>query len=249
VIRALTLGMLMLAALPARPPAVIADKIVKDTFKSNGDERTYYLFIPENPRKEPAPLIILLHGSGRDGRILVEHWKGLAEREGIVLAGPDAAVRDGWSMSDDGPVLLRHLVEGLKLKTAFDPRRVYIFGHSAGAIHGLTMAVLESEYFAAVAAHAGVLQPAYGSFAARAPRKTPIGIWVGTNDRLFPLEKVRATRDALNEQGFNAELTEISGHTHDYYSRSSQINKGVWEFLKDKRLDKDPQYQDYVVGR
>ncbi len=57
------------------------------------------------------------------------------------------------------------------------------------------------------------------------------------------------SRDALNEQGFNAELTEINGHTHDYYGSSSAINKSVWAFLKDKHLERDPQYQDYAIPR
>jgi poly(3-hydroxybutyrate) depolymerase len=241
-IRSVCLAILVSLTLPVAP----GDKIVKDTFAG---DRPVYLFVPERSTESPAPLIILLHGSGRDGRILVEHWQSLAKKEGIVLAGPDANVRDGWSMSEDGPLLLRRLVEGLKTKAPFDPRRVYVFGHSAGAVHALTMGVLESEYFAAVAAHAGVLSPAAFPMIGQAQRKIPMAIWVGTNDRFFPIPQVRATRDALNAQGFNTELTEINGHTHDYYSRSSDINKKVWEFLKSKRLEKDPQYQDYVIGR
>jgi poly(3-hydroxybutyrate) depolymerase len=226
-----------------------AEKTVKETMTSGGASRTYYLFVPESAKDKPSPLIILLHGSGRDGRILVDHWEPLAKKEGIVLAGPDATVRDGWGMRDDGPLFLRHLFEEIKGKHSIDQRRVYIFGHSAGAVHGLTMAILESEYFAAVAVHAGALAPDMMSFIPRAARKIPIAIWVGTNDRFFPPKAVRATRDALNQHGFNAELTEINGHTHNYYGRSPEINTSVWAFLKDKRLDRDPQYQDYVIFR
>ena len=35
---------------------------------------------PRQARAETAPLIVTLHGSGRDGRILVEHWLGLAKK-------------------------------------------------------------------------------------------------------------------------------------------------------------------------
>ena len=226
-----------------------AEKTSKHTVISNGAGRTYYLFVPDSAKDKPAPLIILLHGSGRDGKILVDHWESLAKKEGIILAGPDATARAGWGMSEDGPPLLRDLLEAINEKQAVDLKRVYIFGHSAGAIHGLKIGILESEYFAAVAVHAGALEPQFGLYMKRAPRKIPIAIWVGTNDSFFPLAPVRATRDALNQQGFNAELTEITGHTHDYYGRSSWINKHVWDFLKDKHLDNDPQYQDYVVSR
>jgi poly(3-hydroxybutyrate) depolymerase len=226
-----------------------AERITKETVSSQGTERIVYKFVPDSSVGKAAPVLILLHGSGRDGRILVEHWQGVARKEGIILVGPDATVRDGWGMRGDGPVLFRDLVDALHAKHEIDNRRVYVFGHSAGAIHGLAIGILESEYFAAVAAHAGVISPDASMRAGRAPRKVPIAMWVGTDDRLFPLANVRASRDFLNDHGYNAELTEIPRHTHDYYRRSSDINKAAWLFLKEKRLDKDPQYQHYVFSR
>jgi poly(3-hydroxybutyrate) depolymerase len=228
---------------------VRAAKIVKETMGASGENRPYYLYVPDSVKDNPPPLVILLHGSGRDGRILVEHWESIAKKEGIVLAGPDANVREGWSNRDDGPLFFRRLVETLQAKLSFDPRRMYLFGHSAGAVHGIGMGILESEYFAAVAVHAGSLAPLYSMYAAKAPRKIPMAIWVGTNDQFFPLKAVRGSRDYLNEEGFKVELTEIAGHTHNYYGRSGEINKAAWAFLSRHRLDKDPQYQDYVIQR
>jgi poly(3-hydroxybutyrate) depolymerase len=65
-------------------------------------------------------------------------------------------VRDGWNMGKDSPLLLKDLVDDVKTKYAIDPRRVYLFGHSAGAIHALKIGVLESEYFAAIAVTRGL---------------------------------------------------------------------------------------------
>ena len=237
--------LLLALTLAATPPAA---KVNKETFPSAGVTRTVYTFVPDQVVGKPAPVIITLHGSGRDGRILVDNWKSLAEKEGIILAGLDATVRDGWHLATDGPNLLRDLVEYLK-KHSIDPRRVYLFGHSAGAIHGLGLGVLESEYFAAVAVHAGVLFKELGAYAKDAPRKIPVALWVGTNDRFFPLEQVRATRDALKAFGYPVELTEIPGHTHDYYGRSSQINKEVWAFLQQHRLAADPKFQVYEINK
>ena len=229
---------------PAPPP----DKIVKETFGAGGKTRAYYLLVPGKLKPDDlAPLIVLLHGSGRDGASLAGPWAALAKENGIILAAPDAVTRQGWSMSDDGADFLYALVEMLRVQYPIDPRRIYLFGHSAGAVHGLAMSILESEYFAAAAVHAGALPSQVVPFLERAPRKIPIAIWVGTNDHFFPLPAVRATRDALNANGFAAELTEIGGHTHAYYDRASEINRKVWQFLQKHRLDADPKYQKYEV--
>ncbi len=144
----------------------------------------------------------------------------------------------------DGPDFLHDLVESIKSKYTIDPRRVYLFGHSGGAIFALYMSLFESQYFAATAIHAGALHkqdPAIGL----AKRKTPIAIFVGTRDPLFPLEDVRGTRDDLTSQGFAVELTEVPGHDHNYYDLASKVNQSAWGFLKKHQLNEDPQYEQY----
>lgn len=235
-------------ALSIGQPAATTNTIVKETFGAGGKTRTYYLFVPQTATEDrPAPLLVLLHGSGRDGRTLMDPWAPFAKEQGIILAAPDAVNREGWNMREDGPAFLYALIEMLRVQHPVDPRRIYLFGHSAGAVHGLAMALLESEYFAAAGVHAGLLPQNVVPFIDRAPRKIPIAIWVGTNDHFFPLPAVRATRDALNSQGFAAELTEISGHTHWYYDRAPAINRKVWEFFQKHRLPDDPKYQQYDI--
>lgn len=227
-------------------PSVTAQKVVKETVRSQDKERAYYLFVPEKLDKaKPGPLVVMLHGSGRNGLTLVDKWKDLAKAEGIILVGPDASNSQGWLIPEDAPEFIYDLTESIKTKYPVNPRRVYLFGHSAGAVIALYLSFLESEYFAATAIHAGALRPDDGPFIERAKRKTPISIFVGTNDAFFPLSAVRATRDMLNTYGFKAELTEIKGHTHDYYGRSVEINKSVWEFLTKHELSADPKYQQH----
>jgi poly(3-hydroxybutyrate) depolymerase len=239
----------LLAILLCALPAGAAEKIEKLTFGSGGKNRTYYLFVPEKARAGSAPILILLHGSGRDGKSLADPWQRLASKQGIILVAPDASDKAGWWVPEDGPDLLYDLAEQVRLQYHADARRIYIFGHSAGAGMGMEMALLESEYFAAVAVHAGSLDPVYYPYADAAPRKTPLGIWVGTQDELVPLNVVRATRDALTERGFTVKLTEIPRHTHWYYDTAQAINEEVWAFLSANRLERDPQYQRYQVSR
>ena len=228
-------------------PVAAEAKVERLTFGSGGATRSYYLFIPDKAAGGPAPLLLLLHGSGHDGKSLIDPWLNLAKSEGIVLVAPDASNPQAWRIPQEGPDFFHDLVELVRISHAdvVDDRRIYVFGHSAGAMHGLDMGVLESEYFAAVAVHAGVLNAQTAAMLDQVPRKIPMAIWVGTNDALFPLAAVRRTRDVLNARGFNTQLTEIKNHTHDYYGSSSSINKEVWAFLRQHKLAADPKFQAY----
>ncbi len=223
------------------------DEIVKNTIDSEGKKRSYYLFVPKSDKPtEPAALIVMLHGSGRNGRVLLEHWQKLAQREGVILAGPDSRSSSSWAIPEDGPGFLRDLVEEIKAKQPVDPRRVYLFGHSAGAIFGLFISALESEYFTAAAVSAGAIKKENYSLIDQSERKVPVALFVGTKDPLFPLSEVRRTRDAFAERGFPVKLMEIAGLDHNYYSRSAEINEQAWEFLKTHRLAAAPKYKEHL---
>jgi poly(3-hydroxybutyrate) depolymerase len=227
-------------------------KITKESLTSGEKKRSYYLYVPKKvaESKTPAPLVVTLHGTGRNGRILVEHWQELADKEGIILAGPDSMNADSttgntWEIPRDGPVFLRDVVEDVKSKQSVNARRVYLFGHSAGGGFAIYMSVTESEYYAAAFVHAGAVPEAGRQAFDMATRKIPLAIAVGTEDPLFPLTLVRSTRDALVKRGFDVPLTEIPNHNHNYYGRSKEINTLAWEFLKDKELKDAPKFTEY----
>src|SRR5688572_10025780 len=113
-------SLLALAVLLAVP---VAAQITKETLDAGGVKRTFYLFVPDKLDAKPAPLIVTLHGSGRDGKILLDHWKDLASKEGIIVTGPDATERSGWHPATDGPAFLHALIEHLKAKQPVDPKR------------------------------------------------------------------------------------------------------------------------------
>lgn len=224
--------------------AVGKDDVTKELITSNGKTRPYYLYVPSTV-KAPAPLIIMLHGSNRTGVTLVEKWKDFARKEGIIIAGPDASNLKGWGWPQDGPDYLHDLVEELKSKYPVNPRRVYLFGHSAGAIFALQMALMESQYFAATAIHAGALRDDDMNLMDLAKRKIPFSIQVGDNDEFFPVKIVRATSDALKAKGFTVDLVEIPNHDHWYYDQAPKFNQTAWNFLKQYELNADPVYQKY----
>jgi poly(3-hydroxybutyrate) depolymerase len=107
-------------------------KVTKRALVVDGQPRGYFLFVPTG-LTSPAPLLVLFHGSGRDGLSLIEPWKKQAEQEGIVLVGPNARNSAEWATPVDGPKFVIDVVEAVKKAHPINPRRVYLFGHSAGA--------------------------------------------------------------------------------------------------------------------
>jgi poly(3-hydroxybutyrate) depolymerase len=238
----ITLAVAIVACVSA--PAV-AQKSEKHTIAIDGRQRTY-LSLPVAPGGEPAPLLLLLHGSGRDAASIFDPWQSLAKKERIVLVAPNSFNPAGWNLATDGPDVLRQIIEDVTARGGVDPRRMYIFGHSAGGHHGIDMALLESEYFAAVAVHAGVVMEP-GAIQPRADRKIPVSMWNGHDDRNEPIEGARSTLNTLKNAGFPVVLTEIPRHTHDYYESAGWLNKDVWQALKDATLPADPKFKSYSI--
>ncbi len=194
-----------------------------------------YRFLAPSPTVT-SPLILLLHGAGDDAENFIDPWKKLAKKEGIVLIAPQLN-RDP-KFEDVALATFRCMIDDAAKQASIDRQRIYIFGHSAGGYLAYDGAALDSEYYAAVAVHAMEINPDYAWVVKRAKRKTPIAIYIGDSDQFFSEERARRTRDLLMNAGFPVRYTELKGHDHNYYAISDKINEDVWQFLKDKHLDK-----------
>jgi len=229
------------------PLTASTSKITKQTIEFNGKKRVYYLYVAENVASKP-PLIVTLHGSGRDGLSLVEKWKDIADQEGFIVAGPDAMNSAEWNSTDDGADFLRVIVEQLESKYAIDPKRVFLFGHSAGAVYALNLSMTESEYFAATAVHAGSWRSNEEfDYVHLAKRKTPIAIFIGDVDQYFPIDSVKKTEELLKANQFPVQVTIMKGHDHWYYDLAPDINRNAWAFLKQHSLNAEPKFTEYAT--
>ena len=222
--------------------AAASGEVRKESLKIDGRQHVYFVFVPHTPPgPSGAPLLMLLHGSGHDGLSLLDPWKELASKEGIVLVAPNSINPAEWQAPVDGPEPLVAIADAVRRKYAVDPQRVYLFGHSGGAAFALLMALAKQDYFAAIAVHAAALHPKAEALVQEVTHKTPIQLQVGTADQYFPLAAVRHTRDLFAAAGFAFELKEIPQHDHNYYAISGQVNRDAWAFLKDKTLVAAPQ--------
>lgn len=211
------------------------------------DVQRNYVLCPPAEMKLGLPMLLLLHGSGSNGAYVASLWKDFAAHEGIILVAPDALRNDAWHLKGDGPDFLHAIVNDVQSRYAADRRRLYLFGQSGGAVYALTLAMLESQYFAGVAIHAGAWRTAPEFHAiAFARRKVPIKIIVGDRDEYFSMAAVERTGDALKEASFPAEIEIVPGQHHGFIPETATgTEESAWRFLAPITLPDAPIFVQY----
>ncbi|HEY7545398.1 MAG TPA: dienelactone hydrolase family protein [Blastocatellia bacterium] len=217
-----------LASAPEKKP------VREEQFMLKGKKRVYYLFAPAS--STPLPLVVPLLGKGRDAKKAIEKWQELAARENFVVASPMALNRSGWSGVTESPEFFRALIESIKAKCAINTQKIYLFGHKESATMAIALGLIESEYYAAVVSYFGSLDTFSYHLIERAKRKIPVGMLIGRDDPFFPLETIKATRDALNARNFPVEIVQIPGHDNDYNRGFDLVNRAAWDFFKAYQL-------------
>jgi len=226
--------------------AGLSEVDLRATVTSGGHERGYRVSVPAGAAPEaPLPAVVLYNGSGSPVDGLWNDWKALASERRVILIGPDAWERGAWRIPEDSPEYTKDVVEAVKAAYPVDPRRVSLFGHSGGGHHVIQVGLLESEYFAGIATHAGALVPGFEALLDRAPRKIPLALWIGTDDRVVPIDVVRATHEQFESRHFLSQITEMPGHGHGWRERSRDVVRQAWAFLERCRLSSNPVYQPY----
>ncbi len=238
----LALGLLTAVSAQAAAPS-------KEMLSFEGQSRTFYLYIPDGGQ-EPLPMVVLLHGSGGNGLFMLQQWQNIAVREHIALLAPDSLHTDvGWDLHSDGPDYIHAAIQAAAAGHQIDFHRLYLFGQSGGAVYALNLAMLESEYFAAAAYHAGGWRkPAEYHFTDYSKRKIPVAAFVGDKDEYFSLDSVKETERILTQRGFPAELHLLAGRVHSYMDVPADFHDTVWNFLKSNALTDLPKYAPYRFG-
>src|SRR4030095_14001936 len=163
-----------------------------------------------------------------------------------ILVGPNAFDWARWQIRIDSPEFIRDVIEEVARQHRIDRRRIYLFGHSGGAVYALTLGVLESEYFAGIAVYAGAWRDKSNFEALTAARrKIPVLVLVGDKDQHFPLSVVKKTVAAIEKAGHPVKLTVYRGHGHSYEDLAPIINQATWEFLRPIELEVIPHFQSY----
>lgn len=187
-------------------------------------DRTWYELPP--PELPPEAVVVLLHGSGRDGLSMLEMWQETGRKHGLLLVAPNGGA---WRHSALGRRAVRASAVAAALAYGLDPTGLFLFGHSDGAgIAQTLVAEAPPGQWRAAAVHAGYMppQPIGPGRSAAALR-----IYLGDKDHIFALGPARQSARAMAASGHPTELVVIPGHTHWFYDIGPQIAEDAWAWF------------------
>lgn len=147
---------------------------IESSVQIDGTERTYRVHIPGAVAPvDGRPVLIVLHGGGGNGK-QVDHSKGisdLADQEGFIAVYPNGSGRTSklltWNADNccgyahtqniDDVAFISALIDEVIADYEVDPTRIYMIGHSNGAMMTFRVACELSGKIAAAAPYAGAL--------------------------------------------------------------------------------------------
>ena len=185
---------------------------------THGDQLAYVVTPPAIEPGRAYPLVVVLHGAGRQDELLVRGLQSERERRGTIFVVPRSRQMT-WDLiaGGDGEDLafLDGVLHSLYRRYRIDPARQAIVGFSDGASYGLSIALSNPRVFSAVMVWAaGFLALDPGTLRPDDP-KPRVLLEYGTRDQLFPFEQVALPmRDTLVRLGYAVEFRADEGGIH-----------------------------------
>lgn len=190
-------------------------QFLKRSFTGTAGTRTYKLFIPSGYRRQPCPLIVMLHGCTQtvDDFAAGTRMNELADKMACLVAYPEQPTsansakcwnwfRRADQKRDSGePSLVAGITRAIMHDYAVDAKRVYIAGMSAGAAAAAQIAAAYPDVYAALGVHSGlpcgIAHDVPSAFAAMktGERQGPLRQRPATPDRAMPTIVFHGDRD------------------------------------------------------
>jgi predicted esterase len=174
------------------------------TLTSLGLERDYYLRLPTGyvAGEAPRPLLIALHGAGDsidgwfDGGFQGGGLQRLSQDKAIMVipnARPAAEGRRIWDVSTETDyVFFLDLLSELEQRVSYDKRRIFVTGHSAGALMTHELGCRYGNIIRAIAPSAGSITT---SAAPRCTGSVAVLLMQSKSDEIVPVTVVTKSRD------------------------------------------------------
>lgn len=177
-------------------------------FKTDSTEIPARVYVPATLNlDQPVPLVVALHGAGGDENMFPDGYgagkiKTLADQHGFVLVSPLTYPLLGNSMLFDKILTLAGY------DYPIDPARVYVVGHSLGAVTTGRICVDRRAAVTAAVCMAGA-----GDLAA-ARELPPMRVYAAEVDQIVQVARVRNDATAAKEKGLPVEYREMADYGH-----------------------------------
>lgn len=175
------------------------------------DGRDVLLYVPASyDATRPSPLVLLLHGAGRDARDGINPLLPLANAAGLLLLAPDARLHT-WDIivGGYGPdvVFIDQALAHLFAHYTIDTTHLAIGGFSDGASYALTLGLTNGNLFTHIIAYSP------GFVASREYRGKPISyVSHGIHDTVLPIDRCgRRVVRLLRSAGYDVDYHEFDG--------------------------------------
>ena len=172
-----------------------SDQDLREKIVSGGRERSYRVFVPDGFGKSgPGPAVVLFNGSGSNVDGLMDPWKDIARKEGVLLIGPGAFQQGAWRIPEDSPDFTSEVVRSASKPGSRSIRAAFTWPAIPAAPATCCCSGCSSPNtsprWPRMRARCGRLIRALLDVP---KRKIPMAIWIGTKDQMVPLKMVRDT--------------------------------------------------------
>ena len=193
----------------------------KKTYRpKNSAQLSYKLLIPDVPdtSKATQPLVVWLHpaGSFMNEQIEKDWWPDL-KKAGCFLILPESRSKATWA-PDEAPFVMSCIDDALARHAQISPKRVILFGYSAGGQIALYLGCTQGDKLAGIVTMAAYpINPQMGKLMLPPPTyKDKLSYFLICGRKDGGLRICRSAVFQLKKLGFNALLTEVPGLEHAF---------------------------------
>ncbi len=198
-----------LAARPDEPPSGSPKRGLQKV--PIASRREILLYVPPGYReRDPAPLVVTLHGAGGGAQRAISDLLDLADEAGLILLSPSSQGRT-WDvvLGSFGPdvTVIDRALDYVFARYAVDRRRIAAEGFSDGASYALSLGLTNGDLFS----HVIAFSPGFAA-PGTAHGRPRIFISHGVDDGVLPIAGTsRRVVPALERAGYDVEYVEFDG--------------------------------------
>jgi len=202
----------------------------------------FWLWLPEKPPTEGAPLLVFLHGAGERGTDLAlvkKHGppklvQKMSDLQPFIIVSPQCPPEQWWNLDQ-----VFQLIEAMATKYKADRSRLYLTGLSMGGYATWALIAKNPTYFAAAIPICGGGTPAD----AATLKNLPLRVFHGAKDEAVPVQKSQEMVDALKAAGAaDVHLTIFPDLAHESWTPVYSDPKTYsWLLSKRKTLSPPPE--------